>query len=91
MPQIKARHKHIRQTAKRTRRNRQFKDQIKYATRAALERVRSGDEQETQEALNRAYQAIDKATKAGVLHPRRAGRKKSVLARQAGTAQAASE
>ncbi len=91
MSQIKARQKHIRQTAKRTRHNRRLKDQVKSATRMAVEAARDGDAQQTQEALSRAYRAIDKATKASIFHLRRAGRKKSVLARQVGTAQAASE
>ena len=89
MPQTKARHKHIRQSAKRTRRNRKLKEEIKYATRAALDTAREGDQEEIQTALTRAYKAIDKAAKVGTFHSRRKDRKKSVLARQVAELQAA--
>ena len=89
MPQIKARDKHIRQSAKRTRRNRRLKEQIKYATRAALDTARGGEQEEIGAALARAYKAIDKAAKVGTFHSRRRDRKKSVLARQVAQLQAA--
>ena len=88
MPQIKSRHKHLRKTLKRTQRNRGLKQQVKSATRAALEAAATGDEQQSREALSQAAKAIDKASKAGVIHPRRGARKKSVLARQVAEAQA---
>ena len=89
MPQIKARYKHIRQTHKRTRRNRKLKDEIKYTTRAALAAAASGDEQQVQETLNRAYKSIDKAAKVGVFPARRGARRKSLLARQVAGARSA--
>ncbi len=89
MPQMKSRHKHLRKTLKRTQRNRALKQQVKLATRAAREAAGDGDEQQTREALSRAYKAVDKATQAKVLHPRRGGRKKSVLARQVAQARGA--
>ena len=82
MPQTKSRHKHVRKTRTRTRRNRMLKEEVKHATRAAREAARAGDEQQIGEALSRAYKAVDKAAKAGALHTRRGDRKKSVLARQ---------
>ncbi len=88
MPQIKSRRKHIRQTEKRTRRNRRLKEQVAKSTRAALEAARSGDEEEIQQAMNRAYKAIDKASQAGVFHARRGDRKKSLLAQQVAELQA---
>ena len=88
MPQIKSRRKHIRQTQKRTLRNRRLKEQIAKSIRAALETARSGDEEEIQQAMNRAYKAIDKASRAGVFHARRGDRKKSLLARQVAELQA---
>ena len=88
MPQIKSRRKHIRQTEKRTLRNRRLKQEIAKSTRAALEATRSADEEEIQQAINRAYKAIDKASQAGVFHARRGDRKKSLLARQVAELQA---
>ncbi len=88
MPQIKARAKHIRQTKKRTRRNRRLKEQVTKSIRAALEAARSGDEEEIQQAISRAYKVIDKASKVGTFHARRADRKKSLIARQVAKIQA---
>ncbi len=82
MPQIKARRKHIRQTEKRTRRNRRLKREVARLSRAAADVAGSGDEQELHESLSRAYKAIDKASKAGAFPSQRGDRKKSVLARQ---------
>ncbi len=88
MPQIKSRHKHIRQTEKQTRRNRRLKEQVAKSTRAALEAARSDDEEAIQQAMSRAYKAIDKASRAGAFHARRGDRKKSLLARQVAELQA---
>ena len=88
MPQLNSRKKHVRQTEKRTWRNRGLKRKVAELTRAAQEAARSGEDEEIQEALSRAYQAIDKAAKVGVIHQRRGGRKKSVLAREVAEIQA---
>ena len=88
MPQIKSRRKHIRQTEKRTLRNRRLKQEIAKSARAVLEAAPSDDEEEIQQAINRAYKAIDKASRAGVFHARRGDRKKSLLARQVAELQA---
>ena len=88
MPQIKSRRKHIRQTAKRTLRNRRLKQEIAKSTRAALEAARGGDGEEIQQAISRAHKAIDKAGRAGTFHVRRGDRKKSLLARQVAEIQA---
>ncbi|MCK4324749.1 MAG: 30S ribosomal protein S20 [Armatimonadetes bacterium] len=88
MPQIKSRRKHIRQTEKRTLRNRRLKQEIAKSTRAVLDAARSDGEEEIQQAMNRAYKAIDKASRAGVFHARRGDRKKSLLARQVAELQA---
>ncbi len=88
MPQIKARSKHIRQTEKRTRRNRRLKKEVARLSRAVMEVARRGDEQEIHEALSHAYKAIDKASKVGAFPSQRGDRKKSVLARQVAELQA---
>ena len=88
MPQIKSRRKHIRQTEKRTLRNRRLKQEMAKSTRAVLDAARSDGEEEIQQAMNRAYKAIDKASRAGVFHARRGDRKKSLLARQVAELQA---
>jgi len=88
MPQIQSRRKHIRQTEKRTLRNRRLKQEMAKSTRAVLDAARSDGEEEIQQAMNRAYKAIDKASRAGVFHARRGDRKKSLLARQVAELQA---
>ena len=82
MPQIPARRKHIRQTQKRTQRNRALKERVKVATKAALQTSQQGDAEQVNEALDAAYKTLDKAAKAGVIHAGRASRKKSNLAKQ---------
>ena len=88
MPQIKSRRKHMRQTEKRTLRNRRLKQEMAKSTRVVLEAARSDGEEEIQQAMNRAYKAIDKASRVGVFHARRGDRKKALLARQVAELQA---
>ena len=88
MPQIKSRRKHIRQTEKHTLRNSRLKQEVAKSTRAAVQAARSGDGEEIQQVISRAYKAIDKASRAGTFHARRGDRKKSLLARQVAEIQA---
>ena len=79
MPHHKSAMKRIRQDKKRRTRNRQVKSRVRGSVRA----VREADAPEDAQAkLATAASAIDKAVKKGILHKRRAARKKSRLAKK---------
>jgi small subunit ribosomal protein S20 len=81
MPIIKAQKKSVRQSEKR----RVFNDRRRRAMRSIVkeikELVKGKDSAKAHELLPTAYQAIDKATKRGVIKPNAASRKKSRLNR----------
>ena len=87
MPQTQSRRKDIRQAEKHHARNRALKLTAKKAARAVLAAAEEGDSEQVGSALSVAYKAIDKAAKAGVIHPNTAARRKSRLAREAAAAQ----
>ena len=74
MPQIKSRKKDLRKAEARHERNLVKKRTAKMALRAAKEQP---SPQAPEVAA--AYKALDKAAKAGVLHPRTAARRKARL------------
>lgn len=74
MPNIKAATKWVRQTEKRTKRNLDTKTRLKTIFKKA---VKAGDE-----AQSRTIEAqFDKAASKGIIHPNKAARKKSRLAK----------
>jgi small subunit ribosomal protein S20 len=81
MPLIKSAIKKMRQDKKKTARNRLQKDSLKNAIKAVADQIRKKEVAGLAEALRKAYQAIDKATKKHLLHKNTAARKKSHLAR----------
>lgn len=81
MPIIKSAIKKMRQDKKKTARNRIQKDNLKAAIKAVVDAVQGKATTGLPEALRKAYQAIDKATKKHLLHKNTAARKKSYLAR----------
>ncbi len=87
MPQTQSRRKDIRKAEKHRARNRALKVTAKKAERAVLAAAEEGDSEQVDSALSAAYKAIDKAAKAGVIHPNTAARRKSRLARKAAAAQ----
>ncbi|HEV7178307.1 MAG TPA: 30S ribosomal protein S20 [Candidatus Baltobacteraceae bacterium] len=74
MPNIKAAEKWMRQTEKRTTRNKDVKTRLKTIFKKA---VGSQDAQDAQSVES----AFDKAAKSGIIHPNKAARKKSRLAK----------
>ncbi len=79
MPQRAAMKKHLRQTGKRTLRNRMRKQAMKRAVREVLDAARAGDAAAVKEALPVAQKAIDKAVQRGIIHRHTAARRKSRL------------
>lgn len=73
--------KRIRQTVKRTLRNKVQRSRVRTAAKQVEARVEQGDMEAAEQSLQHAYKIIDKAAKAGVLHKNSAARRKSRLAR----------
>ncbi len=78
MPNIKAATKWVRQTEKRTERNLDVKSRLKTIYKKA---AKSGDE----ERVRAVGSQFDKAASKGIIHPNKAARKKSRLAKAART------
>lgn len=76
MPNIKAAEKWVRQTGKRTQRNLNVKTRLKTLYKKA---VASQDA----ETLNSVGSEFDKAAQKGIIHPNKAARKKSRMAKAA--------
>ncbi|HID93378.1 MAG TPA: 30S ribosomal protein S20 [bacterium (Candidatus Stahlbacteria)] len=75
MPHTKSVAKRVRQNEKRRLRNKAVKSYV----RTMIKRVLESEDKE--EALRKAYSALDKAVKKGVIHKNTAARKKSRLAK----------
>lgn len=83
MPNIASAKKRVRQTEKRTLRNRVRKERLKKALRSYQAALQSGDEAAIREELKRAMKAVDRAGDKGILHKNAVNRKKALIARQA--------
>ena len=74
MPNIKAAEKWVLQSEKRTTRNKSVKNRLKTLYKGAVETTDSG-------AARRVESGYDKAAAKGIVHPNKAARKKSRLAK----------
>ncbi|MEK7503223.1 MAG: 30S ribosomal protein S20 [Patescibacteria group bacterium] len=74
MPIIKSAQKALRQTKRRTVRNKAWKTKLKDA-------VKKAESQKTKEAVSYAFKVIDKSAKVGIIPKNKAGRIKSKLSR----------
>ncbi len=83
MPNIKSAKKRMRQSVKRTARNRVRKEKLKKAVRAFRSTLAEGATEKFTPALAAVSKAIDKAKVKGVLHKNTANRRKSRLAKAA--------
>lgn len=83
MPNIKSAKKRVRQTLKRTLRNRVRRERLRKALKSFRQTLEAGDANQTSEALKRVSKAVDKAGKKGILHKNAVNRKKSRLAKAA--------
>ncbi len=71
--------KRIRQTVKRTERNRYYRTRVKNITKAVVNAVKANDKEKAQEALKVANRQIHKMVSKGFLKKRTASRKVSRL------------
>jgi small subunit ribosomal protein S20 len=83
MAHHKSAEKRIRQTVKRTERNRFYKTRIKNITKAVISAVESGDATAIAEAFKVANKDIHKFVSKGILQKNTAARKVSRLAQMA--------
>ena len=81
MPNIESAKKALRQSKKRQALNLRIKKAMKEAVKKARLLKMGGKNEEAKIFLSRAYQAVDKAAKRGVIKKNTAGRKKSRLAK----------
>jgi len=88
MPHTKSAKKHLRQTHKRTLRNRVAKKAIKTQIKKMLEVVKTGEPAQLLKEYNLAAKKLDKAAAKRIIHPNMAARKKSQLAKLMRTKQA---
>jgi small subunit ribosomal protein S20 len=79
MPNKKAAIKDLRQSKKKTERNQKTKSQIKHLLNKSRLLLKNDKKDEAKEAMRAYQQAIDKATKKGVVKRNKANRKKSRL------------
>ena len=79
MPITKSAQKALRQSIRKRKINLKRKDALKKTLKEIKKLKSEGKNEEALKLLSRAYQAIDKASKGGVLKKRTASRKKSRL------------
>ncbi|MEA4884922.1 MAG: 30S ribosomal protein S20 [Clostridia bacterium] len=83
MPNNKSAEKRVRTSRVRTLRNASVKSSVKTAIRRFHEALAQPEAGASENQLNRAFSAIDRAAKKGVIHKNQAARRKSQLARKA--------
>ncbi|NLA04985.1 MAG: 30S ribosomal protein S20 [Firmicutes bacterium] len=81
MPITRSAEKRMRQTVKRTARNRRMKSMVKTTIRHFEEALQEGDHESARDNLKIAVRRIDQAAAKGVIHKNNAARKKSRLTR----------
>ncbi len=89
MANIKSAQKNIRKSATNAKRNRSVKSRIKSTAKTAKQAIASGDAEAIKAVAPLCASVFDKATKSGVIHPNKAARMKSRLAKAANKAKAA--
>lgn len=82
MPHTKSAEKHIRQSDRRRLRNRSRLKTIKKEIKSFDDVIKSGTNDDALKAFNVAVSHIDRAAAKRTIHPNKAARKKSQLARQ---------
>ena len=79
MANTKSAKKRIRQTEKRTARNRQYIAGSRTYVKKVRKLIADGKVDEAEEAAKEAYSKLDKAARKNVLHPKNASRRKGRL------------
>lgn len=81
MPQRRAAKKDLRKNAKKHEKNLQLSRQIKTALKKFKKTLEGKDAAKNKEALSLVYKILDKAASHNIIHPKKASRKKSQLAK----------
>lgn len=89
MANTRSAEKRIRQTRKRTLRNKMVKSRVKTAIRRFHEALAAGDREGIMAAFARAASELDKAALKGIIHKNAADRRKSRLSKAIARAQTA--
>ncbi|MFP4015639.1 MAG: 30S ribosomal protein S20 [Halanaerobiales bacterium] len=79
MPIIKSAKKRVKIAAKRTERNREWKEKLKGSIKTFEKLVEEGNAAEAKDQLQETIKVIDKAANKGIIHKKNAARKKSRL------------
>ncbi|MEJ6951121.1 30S ribosomal protein S20 [Natronospora cellulosivora (SeqCode)] len=79
MPIIKSAKKRVKIAAKKTERNREWKNKLKSSIKAFENLVNEGNKAEAENQLKETVKIIDKASNHGIIHKNNAARKKSRL------------
>ncbi len=79
MANIQSAKKRIRQTAKRTQQNRVFRSSARTYIKKTRQLISEGNVDDAELMARQAYQALDKAARRNVIHPRNAARRKGRL------------
>lgn len=79
MANIKSAKKRMRQTEKRTARNRVYRSSARTYIKKARRLIATGNLDEAEEVATKAYQTLDKAARKRVIHPNNAARRKGRL------------
>jgi small subunit ribosomal protein S20 len=82
MANIPSAFKHLRQTAKRTERNRAAKSRLRTSVKRVRQALAAGNLEAATAAFRSAVALIDHTASRGIIHPRTAARYKSRLAQQ---------
>jgi len=82
MPNLKAAKKHVRQTKKRTERNRRIKNELKTLKKKLMRAIKEGDKESSIEIYKKVVSKLDMAAKKKVIHKGNADRNKSRLAKK---------
>lgn len=79
MANIQSAKKRIRQTVKRTERNRVFRSSARTHIKKTRQLIAAGDLDEAEVTARKAYKTLDKAARKRIIHPRNAARRKGRL------------
>lgn len=85
MPNLKAAKKDLRQTKKRTERNSLIKAKVRDLIRQSRKAAEKNDQAKTEEYVNLAIKALDKALKNNIYKSNTVSRRKSILMRRLNT------
>ncbi len=82
MPVTKTAIKNLRKTKRNTARNARFMTRVKGFVKEVMDSLKAGDKKKAKELQNKTVSYLDRAAKKNLIHPNKAARIKSKLAKQ---------